>query len=60
MLKTLGLREAFRRGAFSGVTDDPLFKLDDVVQKANITVTEKGTVAAAATGAVFIAGSAPA
>jgi serpin B len=59
MLKTLGLRGAFRSGAFGGVTDDPLFKLDDVVQKANITVTEKGTVAAAATGGIFIATGAP-
>jgi serpin B len=59
MLKSLGMTASFRRGAFSEITDDPWFWLDDVVQKANVTVTEKGTVAAAATGDIFLAGGAP-
>jgi serine protease inhibitor len=60
MLEDVGLDASFQEGAFSGIADDPRLQLQDVVQKANITVTEDGTVGAAATGDVFIFTSGPA
>lgn len=58
MLERLGLSQAFRPGAFGGITPDPKFFLSDVVQEANLTVWEKGTEGAAATAVIFEAGGA--
>jgi serpin B len=60
MLRRAGMGAAFEPGAFTGITDDPSFLLADVVQKANVTVTEKGTVGAAATAAEFFVSGGPA
>lgn len=47
----LGLKGVFDTGGlFSRVTSDPNFEVTQVIQQANITVGETGTVAAAATG----------
>ncbi len=54
-LKNLGMTEAFDgRGVFSEMSDDELVHLDDVYHKASMEVTEEGTMAAAATGAVMM------
>ena len=45
-LKGLGL-DIFGVGDFSGLTPDAAFVISQVLQQANITVGEKGTVAAA-------------
>ena len=50
-LKSMGL-DIFGSGDFSGVTPDPGFFISQVLQQANITVGEKGTVAAAATAII--------
>jgi serpin B len=52
VLQDLGMRETFGTGQYPGVTKDPRFVVSDVIQQANITVGEKGTVAAAATAIV--------
>ena len=57
VLSRLGLASIFRLAAFPGITPDPKFQLAKALQRANITVGEKGTVAAAVTGFVGIAGS---
>lgn len=60
MLSSLGMPTAFTpRADFSGITTDVPLALADVVHQADVRVDEKGTVAAAATGAVAIATAAP-
>jgi serpin B len=52
-LRTLGMRLAFSDAAdFSGITTDMPLQIAEVVHQANITVDEKGTVAAAATAVI--------
>jgi len=50
-LQTLGL-DIFGSGDFRGLTPNPSFAVSQVLQQANITVGEKGTVAAAATAII--------
>lgn len=60
-LKALGMTDAFDVDAadFTGITtEEPIF-IGDVIHQANITVTEDGTEAAAATAVVMVAGAAP-
>ncbi len=52
VLGRLGLRKTYATGEFPGITPDPSFFVSQVVQQANITVGEKGTVAAAASAIV--------
>ena len=53
-LAALGMPIAFTDAAdFSGMTKDEALAISDVVHQANVTVDEKGTVAAAATGVVM-------
>ncbi|MGA9345091.1 MAG: serpin family protein [Nocardioidaceae bacterium] len=52
LLGRLGLDKTYATGQFPGITVDPSFFVSEVVQQANITVGEKGTVAAAATAIV--------
>jgi serpin B len=60
-LSRLGMRSAFTdRADFSAMTSQEHVALSHVLHQANITVDENGTVAAAATGIVAQATSAPA
>ncbi len=53
-LQALGMRTAFSEAAdFSGITEDQDLQVDRVVQQAHIEVDERGTTAAAATGATI-------
>ena len=52
LLRSLGMEETFDHGDFTALTSDPSFAISQVVQQANITVGEKGTVAAAATAII--------
>ena len=53
LLADMGMPRAFNNGAeFNLYTDGPPIKLDEVYHQAVVTVDEKGTEAAAATGAV--------
>jgi serine protease inhibitor len=56
-LEALGLKSAWTpdpaAAKFDRMTDDPQVALDDVVHKAAVEVTEEGTKASAATGAVM-------
>jgi serpin B len=59
-LAALGMPIAFTdRADFSGLTDKPV-QIGQVVQRVYLSVAEKGTEAAAATGVGIIAGAAPA
>lgn len=54
-LKQLGITAAFdENGMLDSMTHDPLVHLDNVFHKAAMEVTEEGTVAAAATGAIIM------
>ena len=60
-LSALGMPTPFSdRADFSGMTSDEQLQIADVVHQANVTVDEKGTVAAAATGVIIRNDSAPA
>lgn len=52
VLSAMGLTNVFGTGDFGGIADD-MPPVSDAVHKANITVDENGTVAAAATGIGF-------
>ncbi len=56
ILISMGMRAPFAPGGFAGITPDPTFELDSVIQQARIEVGEKGTVAAAATEVEGMAG----
>jgi serpin B len=60
-LAALGVRDAFDadRADFSGMDGDRDLSVADVIHEANISVDEKGTTAAAATGVVMYATSRP-
>jgi len=59
-LSALGMPTAFTDQAdFSGITTQERLEIQDVVHQANITVDEKGTVAAAATAAIIGATAVP-
>jgi serpin B len=54
-LMTLGVRTALTDAAdFSGITGDERLRIDQVVQRAHVEVDERGTTAAAATGAGMV------
>src|SRR6266496_3594818 len=53
-LQALGMRIAFTDAAdFSGITDEAALRVDRVVQRAHVEIDERGTTAAAATGATM-------
>jgi serpin B len=53
-LQALGVRTAFTGAAdFSGISEQQALRIDRVVQRAHIEVDERGTTAAAATGAAM-------
>ncbi len=59
MLQALGMKVAFEDEAdFSGITGAPDLKISDVIHKAFVSCSEKGTEAAAATGITFVETSA--
>ena len=59
MLQALGMQVAFENEAdFSGITGAPDLKISDVIHKAFVSCSEKGTEAAAATGITFVETSA--
>jgi serpin B len=54
-LQALGMRTAFTDFAdFSGITEQASLRVDRFVQRAHIEVDERGTTAAAATGATMV------
>ena len=56
-LKQLGMKDAFdstKSELFNEMTNDPRTYIDDIIHGAALEVTEEGTVAAAATGAVMM------
>ncbi len=58
-LKGMGLSDTFDgSGDYRGLTNDARFAVVQVLQQANITVAEKGTVAAAATAIIAVPESA--
>lgn len=60
VLQQLGISAAFGDGAdFSGITSSPL-KISEVLQRSYLKVAEKGTEAAAVTGAVLVPTAVPA
>lgn len=56
-LKAMGLSAPFQ-GGLGGIANDPTLHLDSVIQQVRISVAERGTVAAAATGLGAVAESA--
>jgi serpin B len=53
-LQALGMRAAFSDAAdFSGIAEHESLRVDRVVQRAHVEVDERGTTAAAATGATM-------
>ena len=61
LLTDMGMPKAFQKGAdFNLFEDGPPTKIDNVYHQAVVIVDEKGTEAAAATGIVAVAVSAPA
>ncbi len=59
-LAALGMPLAFSGGDFSGISTADQLEISDVIHQANVTVDEKGTVAAAATAATVEVVSGPA
>ena len=53
MLQSMGMNSAYVGADFSAMIDDPDAVITTIVQKANITVDEKGTEAAAATSVML-------
>ena len=59
-LRSIGINSAFDgMNQFSGMSDDPLVHLDDVLHKVVMEVSEEGTTAAAATVSVIMSRSMP-
>ncbi|KAL7522958.1 hypothetical protein ACHAWX_007764 [Stephanocyclus meneghinianus] len=55
-LKRMGMTDAFdntKTGLFNEMTNDPRTYIEDILHGATMEVTEEGTVAAAATGAIM-------